>query len=73
MNTDNITDLQTRIAFQEDAINTLNELVARQDKDIVHLQMQLQVLNKKFEEVKDVLEGQSTSSLSSASEKPPHY
>lgn len=71
---DDIDNLQTRIAFQEDAIEALNEVVAKQDREIQELRLQLQALYKKMEEVKVAFaDGAPDSAQSVHDEKPPHY
>lgn len=64
---DLIEDLQTRLAFQEDAIDHLNKTVTRQDQLIELLQQQLQHL---YGQVKQLSE---QSAVSQQSEIPPHY
>lgn len=64
---DLIEDLQTRLAFQEDAIDHLNKTVARQDQLIELLQQQVQHL---YGQVKQLSE---QSGVSQQSEIPPHY
>ena len=43
-----IADLQTRIAFQEDLLNSLNDRVSKQDQELETLKFQLKHLNKKI-------------------------
>lgn len=59
-------DLQSRLSFQEDALSSLNEIVARQSTEIHNLQKQLQVLYKKIDDLKYDLEQDSST-------PPPHY
>ncbi len=42
--TERITDLESRLAFQEDALTALNSTVARQDREITELRMAIQQL-----------------------------
>ncbi len=63
-----IADLQARIAYQEDAIGTLNEVVARQDRELQDLQAQLQLLYKKLDDLKSEYGG-----IAQADSPPPHY
>lgn len=39
-----LADLETRLAFQDDAIATLNATVARQDRELTDMRMLLQQL-----------------------------
>ena len=70
MNQDLI-DLQTRLAFQEETINQLNEVVTDQQARIDRLRQEVQWLGARYQEVLDAMEaGEPGASLS---EKPPHY
>ena len=65
-----LTDLETRIAFQEDMIATLDNRVSEQQREIERLQIQLQHLNRKFK----TLEEQAMLGDSEADDAPPpHY
>lgn len=66
-----IADLQSRIAFQEDTLQTLNQVVAAQEAAIVRLQQQLTILNKRINEVAVSLE--HTAGASGEEAPPPHY
>jgi len=44
-------ELESRIAFQEDAIDKLSEMVARQERDIERLTRMVQILNSEIKEV----------------------
>jgi SlyX protein len=71
---DEIENLQSRIAFQEDAIETLNEVVTKQDREIQELRLQLQEIYKRMEEVKIAFESGAADPVDLiADEKPPHY
>lgn len=61
-----IDDLQTRLAHQEDTLDTLNEIVTEQNSLIRQLQLQLQQSQKKLD---DALQAQNTV----VEQKPPHY
>ena len=62
-----IEDLQSRLVFQEDAIDHLNKTVAEQASQIDILQQQIKYLH---DQIKQVSEQQSESS---SVEIPPHY
>jgi SlyX protein len=64
---DNIEDLQSRLAFQEDAIDHLNSTVAEQAQQIHILREQIKYLHG---HLKQMSEQQSELS---AVEIPPHY
>lgn len=63
-----IVELETRLAFQEDAIHHLNQTVADQ-------QRQIDALNKLVEQLKQRLQSLSPSPLESDQPEPPppHY
>ena len=63
-----IEDLQSRIAFQEDMITKLNDIVASQELELNSIQKQLRLIYKKVDQLAlddDLPE--------STIEKPPHY
>lgn len=61
-------ELETRLAFQDDVINTLSEQVARQEMDIRELWEAKRLLHKQLEDV-------SPSNIKSEQDEtpPPHY
>ncbi|MBL4660669.1 MAG: SlyX family protein [Alcanivoracaceae bacterium] len=62
-------EIETKIAFQEQTIEQLNEVIIQQQKSIDALQRQLRQLNNKIEE-----ESQHWSQDQTIiDEKPPHY
>lgn len=63
-------DLQTRLAYQEDTIAQLNVVVTKQDGEIIQLQKQMSLLAKRLDELLYVQEqgGEDT-----VNERPPHY
>ncbi len=63
-----IEDLQARLAFQEDLINGLNIQVANQEQAMQMMQKQMQILYKKFSSLSEHL-GDSDE----GDEPPPHY
>jgi SlyX protein len=62
-------ELQTRITYQEDTIQQLNDVITRQDAAILQLQQQMRILAKRVEEVSFIQEGGE----SIPDERPPHY
>lgn len=63
-------DLQTKLAFQEDTVQTLNDIVSVQQQDIMQLKSQVHSL---IEELRTVLSGLDTSQINAEQELPPHY
>lgn len=64
-----IIDIQTQMAFQEQTIEQLNEVLINQQKQIDALQRKLKVLDEKIEQESQHW-GQPQSPID---EKPPHY
>jgi SlyX protein len=64
-------DLQTRLAFQDQAINDLNDVIADQQKQISLLQDQLKLLHDRLGDLSESVE--SSHDNSKQDEKPPHY
>lgn len=68
MVTEQIEDLQSRIAFQEDMISKLNDTVVEQGMQLMSLQKQLQHVYKKVKNVSF-----DDDDYDPVDEKPPHY
>lgn len=64
--------LETQIAFQDDLIEQLNQQVILQQRDILVLQKQLQLMAQRFKELQPAHEQQGEQP-SAADERPPHY
>ena len=62
-------ELESRLAFQDDLIESLNGVVARQDREIALLTKRLAELAEKIEEVA----AGSASAAGEGFEPPPHY
>ncbi len=69
MNADRLIELETKLAFQEDTLQILNEVVTRQQQQIERLEAQLALLIDRFRQLSDP----PTGNLKPADEKPPHY
>jgi len=68
MDLDNrVNDLESRLAFQDDALQTLSDVVYEQERVIERLRLQMQALLKRLED----LQGQVGVSEDEA--PPPHY
>ena len=63
-------ELESRLAFQDDLIESLNEVIAQQDQNLSKLVLQVQILKEKLVEFE---KSTIISSLSSRHELPPHY
>ena len=62
-----VVELESRLAFQDDTIAALNDVVVAQQRDIERLQQQMAVLARRQEE----LVGQV--SIAESDAPPPHY
>lgn len=67
---DELIELQTRAAYQEDTIHQLNLVVTKQDADIIQLQQQMRLLAKRIDELSF---NPSDGADIVANERPPHY
>lgn len=65
-----IIDLQTRIAYQEDMLAELNQIVTRQDAEILTLKQQVRQLAKRLD---DFLTNPGQAMVDPGAERPPHY
>jgi SlyX protein len=61
-------ELESRLAFQDDLIESLNEVIARQDRDLALLARQVRHLAAKIEDI-----GEAAAAVSTEAEIPPHY
>ena len=64
---DRVTELETRLAFQDDTLQALNDVLVAQQRVVERLQLQMAALLKRHEE----MIGQFESSEEEA--PPPHY
>lgn len=63
-------DLQTRVAYQEDTLEQLNQVITQQDADINQLKQQIRILAQRLE---DSLRTQGQDGELIQDERPPHY
>lgn len=63
-------DLQTRVAYQEDTLEQLNQVITQQDADITQLKQQIRILAQRLE---DSLRTQGQEGELVQDERPPHY
>ena len=68
--TDELIELQTRLAYQEDTIQQLNTVITQQDASILQLQQQMRLLAKRVDEISFTQDG---SDDEITNERPPHY
>ena len=65
---DRVTELESRVAFQEQLIDQLNEVISKQDKALINLTRVVEILNQKVN-----LGEHGQSALESHDAPPPHY
>ena len=65
-----IDELETQLAFQEDALEQFNAIVTRQQGQIDELAAQVKFLREQLIEVAEGFQGEQSDP---AQEKPPHY
>lgn len=63
-------DVQTRVAYQEDTLAQLNEVITRQDAEIIQLKQQLRLIAQRLDELST---NPAQSDTEMADERPPHY
>ncbi len=62
-----ITDLEARLAFQDDTIQTLNDVLIAQQRAVERLQAQLGMLARRQEDMQSRMGGEEDEA------PPPHY
>ena len=62
-----VTDLETRLAFQDDTIQALNDVLVEQQRAMQRMQLQLRALAKRQEEIQVPLDTGEDEA------PPPHY
>lgn len=75
MNTDDMNDklidLQTRVAYQEDTLIHLDQVITKQDADIIQLQQQVRLLAKRLDE--SLFAQEQNAGDGEFNDRPPHY
>jgi len=62
-------ELESRLAFQDDLIESLNEIIARQYRDLIRLEQRVKSLGDKLDDLGEA----GALSGSPGHEIPPHY
>ncbi len=68
MNSDRLTDLEIKLAFQEDLLDSLNQVVTEQQKMLDLLQGQVRLLYQQLNSLQP-----SDIAMASEEAPPPHY
>jgi SlyX protein len=63
-------DLQTRVAYQEDTLTQLNDVITRQDAELVQLKQQLRLMAQRLDELSS---NPAQADGEVVDEHPPHY
>ena len=63
-----LVDVQTQLAYQEDTVRQLNQALAAQQQEILVLRRQMQLLKQRQDE-----QGHAGGTTAPLEEKPPHY
>ena len=63
-------ELESRLAFQDDLIESLNEIITRQDRELARLELRVKTLGEKLN---DFAESADMPGPSPGHEVPPHY
>ncbi|MEM9256213.1 MAG: SlyX family protein [Pseudomonadota bacterium] len=66
-----IVELQSRLAFQEQTVQQLDEALSAQQQELLQLRRQVELLHERMKEQASALEQTGGSDLSR--ERPPHY
>jgi SlyX protein len=69
MDDERLIDIETKLAFQDDTIRQLNEVISRQQQQIDQLTLQSRALAERVASLPDLL----ASLNRDGDEKPPHY
>jgi len=67
-----VVDLQTRFAFQEDNLQALNDIITRQQRQIDILERELELHREKLTDLLQAAADRAPA-MSAADERPPHY
>ena len=68
MSEERLTDIEIKLAFQEDTVKELNDVICRQQDQIDRLNMAYEQLLSRVKELSD-----RVPDAAAADEKPPHY
>lgn len=63
-----IDELESQVAFQDELVESLNEVVAKQELDLIEFKRQIGLMYERLKEIGDAAPG-----ASAQDETPPHY
>lgn len=64
-------DVQTRVAYQEDTLARLNDVITKQDAEIVQLKQQMRLLAQRLDEL--ARDPAQAGDADITNDRPPHY
>lgn len=64
-------DVQTRVAYQEDTLAQLNDVITKQDAEIVQLKQQVRLLAQRLDEL--ARDPAQAGEADITNDRPPHY
>lgn len=64
-------DVQTRVAYQEDTLAQLNDVITKQDAEIVQLKQQVRLLAQRLDEL--ARDPAQAGEVEITNDRPPHY
>ena len=65
-----VNELQSKLAFQDDALSSLNDIVIELQKDLTDMRQLIMVINKRVSDHHDLINAELPDS---ADRQPPHY
>ena len=63
-----INELENQVAFQDELVESLNKVVAKQELDLIDLKRQVGVISERLQDIGDAAPGAAPQD-----ETPPHY
>ena len=69
---DRLTEIESKLAWQDDLLDALNQTVSLQQKQIDQMEKICRMLIERLKEVTDLLDSQQQAG-GAVDEKPPHY
>lgn len=73
MEENRLEQIESQLAFQEDAIETLNQVIVKQQSQIDKFNRVIDFLSQKVKEIDQQSDDNKNSDQSLHQEKPPHY
>lgn len=68
MNEERLIEIETKVLYQEDTVEQLNQVICRQEEEIRKIQVAMTALTNSFKNLLEMTQGAKP-----GHEKPPHY